>query len=145
MDTSVAELRAPLDGRPVDELLRDRAAELQHGTGVARIDVSGDLPRLPPLVAAHTYRIAAEALTNAVRHAGARRIDVRLDGAEGGRICVADDGVGMPARARARAARPALDARPRARRSAPRSSIGPGPGGRGTAVTLALPHPEDPA
>src|SRR3954454_11269826 len=65
METSVAELRTPLDGRPVDELLRERATALSR-TGLPRIAVAGRLPALPPLVAAHTYRIAAEALTNAV-------------------------------------------------------------------------------
>ena len=52
METSVAELRTPLDGRPVDELLRERARELAP-TGNARIDVVGALPPLPPLLAAH--------------------------------------------------------------------------------------------
>ena len=137
MDTSVAELREPLEGRPVDELLRDRAAELQRGTP-ARIAVSGDLPRLAPLVAAHTYRIAAEALTNAVRHAGARRIEVRLDGAQGGRILVRDDGAGMPA-----AARPGSSGlrsmRNRAQTIGAALELASGPDGRGTDITLTLP------
>ena len=113
METSVAELRTPLDGRPVDVLLRERAAELSQ-TGVARIDVTGRLPALPPLVAAHTYRIAAEALTNAVRHAGCSAISVTLDGApDAVTLTIADDGVGMPAEPRPGRPRPALDARPR--------------------------------
>src|SRR6476661_7808 len=145
MDTSVAELREPLDGRPVDELLRDRAAELQHGTR-ARIAVSGDLPRLPPLVAAHTYRIAAEALTNAVRHAGAQRIEVRLDGAEGGRIRVRDDGTGLPATARPGSSG-LRSMRNRAQTIGAALELASGPGGRGTAITLTLPetHPRGPA
>ncbi|MBI5103925.1 MAG: hypothetical protein HZB46_02850, partial [Solirubrobacterales bacterium] len=96
METSIAELRAPVDGRPVDELLRERAVELGRAGGT-RIEVDGRLPRLPPLVAAHTYRIAAEALTNAVRHANCSTVQVTLDRApEGPRIVVADDGVGLP-------------------------------------------------
>jgi signal transduction histidine kinase len=140
METSVAELRTPLDGRPVDELLRERAAELAQA-GVARIDVAGRLPSLPPLVAAHTYRIAAEALTNAVRHASCSAITVTLASApEEITLVISDDGVGMPA-----------DPRPgghglrsmhgRAETIGARLQIGPGPGGRGTAVALALPHP----
>ena len=140
METSVAELRTPLDGRPVDVLLRERAAELSQ-TGVARIDVTGRLPALPPLVAAHTYRIAAEALTNAVRHADCSAISVTLDGAPGAvTLTIADDGVGMPAEPRP-GGHGLRSMRGRAETIGAQLHIGPGPGGRGTAVALALPHP----
>jgi signal transduction histidine kinase len=140
METSVAELRTPLDGRPVDELLRERADELAR-TGVARIDVAGRLPALPPLVAAHTYRIAAEALTNAVRHAGCSAITVTLASApEEITLVIADDGVGMPAEPRP-GGHGLRSMHGRAETIGARLKIGPGPGGRGTAVALALPHP----
>jgi signal transduction histidine kinase len=140
METSVAELRTPLDGRPVDELLRERAVELTR-TGVARIDVQGRLPMLPPLVAAHTYRIAAEALTNAVRHAGCSAITVTLASApEAVTLVIADDGVGMPAEPRP-GGHGLRSMHGRAETIGARLDIGPGPGGRGTAVALALPHP----
>jgi signal transduction histidine kinase len=140
METSVAELRTPLDGRPVDELLRERAAELSR-PGMARIDVAGHLPALPPLVAAHTYRIAAEALTNAVRHAGCSAITVTLASApDAVTLVIADDGVGMPT-----APHPGghglRSMHGRAETIGASLDIGPGPGGRGTAVALALPHP----
>jgi signal transduction histidine kinase len=140
METSVAELRTPLDGRPVDELLRERAAELSRA-GVARIDVAGRLPALPPLVAAHTYRIAAEALTNAVRHAGCSAITVTLaSAAEEVTLVIADDGVGMPVEPRP-GGHGLRSMRGRADTIGARLCIEPGPGGRGTAVALALPHP----
>jgi signal transduction histidine kinase len=140
METSVAELRTPLDGRPVDVLLRERAAELSQ-TGVARIDVTGRLPALPPLVAAHTYRIAAEALTNAVRHAGCSAISVTLDGApDAVTLTIADDGIGMPAEPRP-GGHGLRSMYGRAETIGAELHIGPGPGGRGTAVALALPHP----
>jgi signal transduction histidine kinase len=140
METSVAELRTPLDGRPVDELLRERAAELSQA-GVARIDVAGRLPLLPPLVAAHTYRIAAEALTNAVRHASCSAITVTLASApEEITLVIADDGVGMPAETRP-GGHGLRSMHGRAETIGARLQIGPGPGGRGTAVALALPHP----
>jgi signal transduction histidine kinase len=140
METSVAELRTPLDGRPVDELLRERAAELSRA-GSAKIDVAGRLPSLPPLVAAHTYRIAAEALTNAVRHAGCSAITVTLASApEAVTLVIADDGVGMPARPRP-GGHGLRSMHGRAETIGARLDIGPGPGGRGTAVALALPHP----
>lgn len=96
MATSVAELREPLDGRPLEQIVAHRAQELAGATR-ARIDVNGKAPALPPLVAAHATRIAGEALTNAVRHAGARHIEVRLDGdPDTLRIIVRDDGQGLP-------------------------------------------------
>lgn len=96
MQTSVAELRTPIDGRPLGEIVAQRARELAAVTP-AEIRVQGRAPRLPPLVAAHATRIAGEALTNAVRHAGAQRISVVLAGsADFLRITVRDDGRGLP-------------------------------------------------
>jgi signal transduction histidine kinase len=141
METSVAELRTPLDGRPVDELLRERAAELAR-TGVASIDVRGQLPSLPPLVAAHTYRIAAEALTNAVRHARCSAIQVTLTSSpETVSLVIADDGVGMPAEPLRPSGHGLRSMHGRAETIGAELHIGPGPGGHGTAVALALPHP----
>jgi signal transduction histidine kinase len=137
MDTSVAELRAPLDSRPVDDLLRQRAAEL--GATGASIEVAGSLPQLPPLVAVHTYRIASEALTNAVRHSGAERIEVRFsDGAEGCTIVVCDDGVGIPARPRP-GSHGLRTMRARAESIGGRLHIGAGDHG-GTVVSLLVPR-----
>jgi signal transduction histidine kinase len=138
MDTSVAELRAPLDGRPVDLLLRERARELQVASSAA-ISVHGGLPDLPPLVATHAYRIAAEALTNAVRHSGATTIEVDLRAdRDVASIVVRDDGLGLP-----ESDRPGSHGLPSMRNRA--QTIGAdldlarGPSGRGTVVTLDLP------
>jgi two-component system sensor histidine kinase UhpB len=51
--------------------------------------------RLAPEREVVVYRIAQEALANAMRHAGAQRIELRLErvGA-GARLQIADDGVG---------------------------------------------------
>ena len=96
MDTSLAELRSPLEGRRLDEALRARAEELAP-SGRPRIDIHGQAPALSPLVGAHAYRIAAEALTNALRHADARKIEIRFATADGTlRIAVRDDGRGLP-------------------------------------------------
>jgi signal transduction histidine kinase len=141
MDTSVAELRAPLDSRPVGELLRQRAKELE-AAGDARIEVSGDLPPLPPLVAVHAYRIASEALTNAVRHSGAARIDVRLaDGPGPCAIVVSDDGTGLPDRPRP-GSHGLRTMRSRAESIGAVLRIAPRAGGRGTEVVLNLPPSE---
>jgi signal transduction histidine kinase len=139
METSVAELLMPLDGRPVDELVRRRADELAPATR-AGIEVAGSLPPLPPGVAAHSYRIVAEALTNAVRHAQARVISVRMDPDEPS-VTVTDDGCGLPA-----APRPGSHGlqtmRDRADTIGARLDVRPGTDGRGTAVRLRLPTPD---
>jgi signal transduction histidine kinase len=144
METSVDELRTPLDGRPVDELLRERARELAPA-GDARIDVVGRLPPLPPLVAVHTYRIAAEALTNAVRHAHPASIVVTLRGEPGGggELIVADDGIGFP-EGPPYGGHGLRSMRGRAETIGAHLEIGPAPGGRGTRVALALPTPGGP-
>jgi len=143
METSVAELRTPLDGRPVDELLRERARELAP-IGHARIDVVGALAPLPPLLAAHTFRIASEALTNAVRHARSDTITVTLDPTHGGgELIVADDGVGLPDPPPA-GGHGLRSMRGRAETIGAHLEIGPAPGGRGTRVALALPTPGGP-
>jgi signal transduction histidine kinase len=50
-----------------------------------------------PDVAIHLYRIAQEAITNAVKHSNAKEIVVRLEaGTNGLTLTICDDGVGMP-------------------------------------------------
>jgi signal transduction histidine kinase len=136
MATSVAELRSPLEGRPVAELVRERAAELR-AVAAARIDVRGELPPLPPLVATHAYRITGEAMTNAVRHAGASRIDVvmRTDPPS---IVVRDDGAGLPDAVRP-GAHGLRTMRNRAETIGARLQWRGAEAGGGTEVTLELP------
>ena len=55
------------------------------------------LPDLPAAIEVAAYRIAVEALTNAVRHAEARTCRVRLEAGEDLVIEVIDDGHGLPA------------------------------------------------
>jgi len=48
-------------------------------------------------VATHLYRIAQEAITNAVRHGKARHINVRIDSTNNALVLtVVDDGIGLP-------------------------------------------------
>jgi signal transduction histidine kinase len=96
LDTSLAELRSPLEGRPLDEALRARARELSPN-GKPAITLTGAAPPLTPLVAAHVYRIACEAIINALRHADASTISVRLtSGDRMFAVAVRDDGRGLP-------------------------------------------------
>ncbi len=70
--------------------------------GVAISVTAPDDRRLPPDVERELYRILQEAVTNAVRHARAPRIDVWIDiGPAGVTVTVADDGVGFDPTARA--------------------------------------------
>lgn len=75
----------------------------QHGDVVIDRDFGqGPLavPALPPEVELVLYRVAQESLTNAIRHAAAARIDVRLHAAPGGvELVVRDDGIGIDATA----------------------------------------------
>ena len=55
-----------------------------------------DVPRLPAGPATQVLRIAQEALGNALRHADARKICVRLENGVGALVLsVSDDGVGF--------------------------------------------------
>ncbi|RVX42453.1 histidine kinase/DNA gyrase B/HSP90-like ATPase [Nonomuraea polychroma] len=96
----VNDLRPP----PLDDLgLAGALAELCRGFAgdlTVEVEVPPDLPALPPPVELAAYRIAAEALTNAVRHAMASRCTVTLRAAGALELRVQDDGVGVGAPAR---------------------------------------------
>ncbi|WP_432864803.1 histidine kinase [Microbispora rosea] len=99
----VNDLRPP----PLDTLgLTGALAELGRGFAgdlAVEVEAPPDLPALPPPVELAAYRIAAEAMTNAVRHAMASRctVSLRASGAPGVlELRVDDDGVGVGAPAR---------------------------------------------
>ena len=64
-----------LDSLGLGAALEDLARHAQAGNTEIDVDVDG-MPRMPAETETHIYRIAQEALTNAVRHAGARRITI---------------------------------------------------------------------
>jgi signal transduction histidine kinase len=69
-------------------------------TAPAGVDLDLDvaeLPRLPAAVELAAYRIAMEAVTNAVRHAAPTRCCLRLRLEDGLQLSVVDDGRGLPA------------------------------------------------
>ncbi len=65
--------------------------------GQGKLDRLGPVSRLGDDAQLVVYRVAQEALTNAARHSGAKRIEVRLRRTEGGGVLldVADDGRGF--------------------------------------------------
>jgi signal transduction histidine kinase len=102
----VYELRPPaLDDLGLLSALREHIAQLNEASGIAVLFDAPEPEQLPPLSAAvevAAYRIVLEALTNVVRHSGARACAVRLK-EDAGLLCieVADDGQGLPSGYRA--------------------------------------------
>lgn len=106
--TAVADLRMLVEGlRPpsldqlglvgaiVDQAERLGTADRAAGPLVTVEALPQPLPELPAAVEVAAYRIAVEAVTNAVRHAGARTCAVRLTAAERLTVEVTDDGQGL--------------------------------------------------
>ena len=79
--------------------IRQRFQE-QWGITVA-IHTAGIDPHVGSALGQETYRLVQEAVTNAARHGGASRVDVRLRTTDGMLVLdVVDDGVGLPVRGR---------------------------------------------
>jgi two-component system NarL family sensor kinase len=98
---SVLDLReAPLEGRTLRQSLEAMAADTpvkSDQTVAIEVVAAEDLDDgLTPAIRGGIYRIAQQAVTNAVRHAGARNVCVRLTRDRSGlRLRVEDDGVGF--------------------------------------------------
>jgi signal transduction histidine kinase len=125
------------------------AERVQERTGVpVELDIAGashDDPetRPPHEVELAVYRVAQQALDNALLHAGPRTVRLRVDvDATHVALELGDDGVGMPAGAEDRALREGhlglADMRQRAESIGAAFSIGPRPGG-GTLVAVRWP------
>jgi signal transduction histidine kinase len=78
-------------------------AELSTGLAAGNsptvgFEVSGDLAILPAAVEVAAYRIGQEAISNAIKHAGAQPITVRMSRTDNGlTVEVDDDGIGVAA------------------------------------------------
>jgi signal transduction histidine kinase len=132
--------------------------EQVRATGLdARLAVHGDLSGVDPAVGVSLLRVAQEALTNALRHAGARRVDVALDvGPDDVIIVVQDDGRGLagsrgpdePADPARRGGHGLVGMRERVAVLGGELEIGPaadGDGGAGTRVAVRAPLRQDAA
>lgn len=106
---TLAEMRAMVrvlrEGAPAEYTPRPGVADLaslarRDPVPVVDVEVPGDLDGLPLQVDAAVYRLAQEALTNALRHArNASRVEIRVVEGEGRlRLRVTDDGQVDPAR-----------------------------------------------
>lgn len=75
----------------------ERSGLTTHLTVIGLDETEGG-DRLPPALETALFRIAQEALTNAIRHARAQTVQVRLRRADGAiTLEVRDDGIGLPA------------------------------------------------
>jgi len=79
-----------------EELAGEHAGEPGRHTPAVEVVIEGTPRDLHPVVRDDIYQIAGEALRNAVRHSGARRIEVRIHyGDRQLRVAVRDDGKGI--------------------------------------------------
>ncbi|MDO5642020.1 MAG: sensor histidine kinase [Paracoccus sp. (in: a-proteobacteria)] len=150
LDHSVAELRRVIDEAvpTILEMFGFAHALRVHMERAAvsgeAIDLRGDdeavIDRLDPVVRIALFRIAQEAINNACRHAGARRVELRIIAGARLRMIIADDGRGMPAEIRRAAHNGGLShMRTRAQLIGARLSMRSGPSG--TSVSVVMPMP----
>jgi signal transduction histidine kinase len=128
----VHELRPPaLDELGLVGALRRHAEDLD---GRVLLDVPAPLPDLPAAVEVTAYRIALEAVTNAVRHSGATRVELHVAAGDALHVRVTDDGPGRGAW------RPGVGlASMRERVAEVGGTVAAGPGPRGGLVEARLP------
>jgi len=95
----MTELRPPaLDERGLDPALRDYVGKVADETGLACSVDSRVVGRLSGAVDTILYRVAQEAITNVVKHAGAEELRLSLKGTNGKvELDIRDDGVGFDA------------------------------------------------
>ncbi len=143
--SAVEDVRAVVSGLrppPLDELgLTGALEEL-----VTRFDAPGHrvvlcasaLPDRSAAVDVATYLVAAEALTNAVRHGAPTLVQVSLSATDAKVVLtVCDDGLGMPDPVRPGVGLRSMEQR--AEELGGTLDVGPGAGQRGTSVVLRLP------
>jgi signal transduction histidine kinase len=133
-----------LDGRELPEALEGAIRSIMAGASVSvDFSVRGDRRPLSPLIETTALRIGREAVMNALKHADARKVDVRLDYAPRALILqIVDDGRGMDSSAIEAAPSEGhfgiSGMRARARQAAGTMDIASQPGS-GTTVRVTLP------
>jgi len=87
-----------LEGEGFTDALRELAATITEGFKTpCTFECDQPVEIREAGVTTHLYRIAQEAITNAVKHSEAKSIVVRLEsGTDGLTLTICDDGVGMP-------------------------------------------------
>ncbi|GHO76907.1 hypothetical protein KSD_46780 [Ktedonobacter sp. SOSP1-85] len=94
----VYDLRPPaLDDLGLIAAVRAQIMHYEHTGLRVTIDAPSRLPELSAAVEVAAYRIIQEALTNVMRHAGARSCLIQLDCDDALNLAIRDDGRGLPA------------------------------------------------
>ncbi|BCJ40112.1 hypothetical protein GCM10010168_29700 [Actinoplanes ianthinogenes] len=132
----VDQLRPPALDDGLENALRTDCRKLTEGGLEARLTVIGSLDDLPAAVEVAAYRIFAEAVTNAARHAWARTCAVAVRRNGGLVLEIVDDGIGMNGGGEHGVGLASM--RERAAELGGRFDIGAGPSG-GTAIRVRLP------
>lgn len=93
-----------MDGSGLSMALEDLARNISSQTGMAvAFYETGDTRVANPERGMHLYRIVQEALNNAAKHSGARKVTIALNRSDAAlRLTVADDGKGMALESRSR-------------------------------------------
>ena len=88
-----------IDGNSLGQALEALVDDVHRGAGVScRFAMRGDSAGIDEEVATHLYRVAQEALNNALKHARAMQVSVHLDATPYRvRVMVRDNGVGLGA------------------------------------------------
>ena len=106
LDETVREIRTAIfdlhatgadEATSLRRLLLDTAAEAAAGCGlVPSVRLAGAIDTLvPPQIGVHALAVVREAVSNAVRHAGAERVTVTVEADDDLLIDIVDDGIGI--------------------------------------------------
>ena len=119
-------------------------ATVNTGSGIAcTFDNAHPDPLFDSRAATHLYRIAQEAVSNALRHSGARNIRITLKQENGETaLTIEDDGVGLSSDAPQAGGMGLRTMRYRTGLIGGKLEVGPGPRG-GTLVVCRLPPPPE--
>jgi len=118
------------------------AKDMARSSGIEiRRDIDPRVDQLPDAHRTCLYRIVQEALTNAVRHSGAKTVDLQVASSDGSiRVKVTDDGRGFDAAFEKRKGIGLLGMEERVRELGGQFHVVSVPG-RGASVEILLPEP----